>query len=469
MTDWKQVRLSLGDASSEAKALIQSDGTLALPLSALAAQFGYTCDWDEASQTVRLKPGAGEKSKTGFDAAEERLLALVTAKEARLAEIALAIFRQPERGNEEKAASQLLAEELRQNGFQVELGLPGVRPLTDEKVFLDTAFKAIYEGQPGGPTIAIMLEYDALPMGHACGHNLIVISGLGAALALREALADQPGRLWVMGTPAEEGGPKGGKIPLLAAGHFDGADLTLITHPGDRWDTGSDFLAVSGATLTYTGVPSHAAAAPERGISALDAALITYNAIETIREHMRADARIHGIITNGGQASNIVPEKAELKYGVRALDQAYIEVLKTKVENCARAGALATGAKVDITWTYGLAAPINVAALDTLVLEQAKRLGAGPCAKWESLGSSDLGNVGFEIPTCNLWFAISPAGVLPHTHEFMAAAVSDAGIAAAVQAAQAVALSAWALYRDPAKVAAIQAEFAASKAKFGNP
>jgi len=447
------------------KVIVLDDGSLALPLPTLTGTLGWEMDWDEAGNTVHLrrKPTAG--ADTPLDGAAQAIIEAVDTLDDDLAATALSIFNRPERGNAEYQACDLLAARLAAAGFRVEKGLRGSKPLSGEEICLDTAFKATLEGKPGGPTLAIMLEYDALPMGHACGHNLIAASGLGAALAIADTVRDIPGRLWVIGTPAEEGGPLGGKIPLLKAGHFAGADVVFITHPGDRWDTGSDFLAVTGATIAFTGVPAHAAAAPEKGVSALDAAVITYNAIETIREHMRSDARLHGIITDGGQASNIVPERAELKYGVRALDRAYVDVLKQKVENCARAGALATGADVKIDWTFGYGSPINIPRLDTLVLDYAKTVGAVGIKKWDALGSSDLGDVGFEIPTCNLWFAIAPEGVLPHTHEFMQAAGSPEGVRAAVLAAKAIALSAHKLFTDPEMVGRIKADFNALKAK----
>jgi amidohydrolase len=449
-----------GTTGAPEKALLLEDGTLAVPLVPMAAALGWEIEWEDEGNTVRLRKPTKAGGETIPDGLAPVVRAGVEAAAEEIAEIARRIHRHPERGNEEYQACEWLTERLTAAGFRVEKGLTGVRPLNEETVHLATAFKAVYEGKPGGPTIAVMLEYDALPMGHACGHNLIAASGLGAALALAGILPEMSGRLWVIGTPAEEGGPLGGKIPLLKAGHFDGADIVLITHPGDRWDTGAEFLAVTGATIKFAGVPSHAAAAPEKGVSALDAAMITYNAIETVREHIRSDARLHGIISDGGQASNIVPERAELKYGVRALDRAYLEVLKQKVENCAKAGALATGASVNVEWTFGYGSPINVPLLDTLVLDCARFLDAPAIKKWEALGSSDLGDVGYEIPTCNLWFAAAAEGVLPHTHEFMEAAGSPEGIRAALLAAKVIALAAVILFRRPDLVGQIKKDFA---------
>jgi amidohydrolase len=338
-------------------------------------------------------------------------------------------------------------------------GLPGKDPASGSEIQLETAFKAIIKGKSSGPVICIMLEYDALPMGHACGHNLIAISGLAAAASLAPHMDKIKGELWVIGTPAEEGGKFGGKIPLLKAGHFDDSDIVLITHPGDRWDTGADFLAISGGRFTFSGIPAHAAADPQRGISALDAAILAYTNIEMMREHIRPDARIHGIIKEGGTAVNVIPDRAVLSYAVRALDQIYVESLKKKIEHCVRSGAEAVGANVHIAWSYGYSAPINVSTLDSLVLSTAQEEGIEGIKEWEALGSSDLGNVGYEIPTCNLWFKIAPEGILPHTHEFMKAAGGAEGFQSALNAGIILAISAYTLYEHPKLVCSIAGDF----------
>jgi amidohydrolase len=369
------------------------------------------------------------------------------------------IFSKPELGNEEYFAVEKIIGFLHTLGVTVEKDLTGIHPQTGETLALETAFKASVESARQGPVITIMVEYDALPMGHACGHNLITVSGLAAFCALLPMIEEWGGKLHVIGTPAEEGGHKGGKIPLLAAGHFGDSDIVLITHPGDRWDTGADFLAISGGRFTFTGVPSHASAAPDQGISALDAAIMAYTGIENLREHIRSDARIHGIIKEGGEAPNIVPDRASLSYAVRALDQPYVEELKEKIEICVRAGAAMAGAKADIHWSFGYSAPINVPLLDDLVRDIAGAEQISGIHKWEALGSSDLGNVGYEIPTCNLWFQIAPEGILPHTHEFLDAAGSESGFEAAIQAGRVLALSAAILFQNPDLVEKIKRDF----------
>ncbi len=389
----------------------------------------------------------------------DKVRSMIKKYEKRLYEINKSIFDHPEKGNQEHHACQQLTSFLNEVGFEVIQGLEGKIPKEDKEVFLDTAFKAVIKGKEPGPVIAVMLEYDALPMGHACGHNLIASSGMAAAIALAPLMKEVAGELWVMGTPAEEGGEYGGKIPLLHAGQFEGVDIALITHPGDRWDTGADFLAISGAQIEFTGKPSHASAAPEKGISALDAAIIAYNSIEMMREHSRSDARIHGIIKEGGTASNIVPERAVLSYAVRALDQPYVEVLKSKIENCVEAGAVATGALGKVDWSFGYSAPINVAELDHMVLDYARLLNINEIKQWEALGSSDLGNIGYEIPTCNLWFKITPEGVLPHTHAFLEASGSKDGFQSALAAGEVLAFSALELFENHEMVSLIQQKF----------
>ncbi|MGI5839427.1 MAG: amidohydrolase [bacterium] len=475
------------DVSARVTAAIQEGRTM-VSLRALSEILGFTVDYDAKNGTIYVTGGeldspAGEPAvpvpatepaapAAELDATAQAITAAIDAEKARLHEISKFIWDNPELGNAEFKAAELLTGELEKHGFKVTRGLKGIKPAADlapgenPEYLLDTAFKAVFAGKPGGPTIAVMIEYDALPMGHGCGHNTMATSGLATAIGLSKVMADLPGTLIAIGTPNEEGaGPLGGKVWLMNAGHFDGVDVALIVHDGDRWDTGSDWLAIRSTTIKYTGVPSHAAAAPEKGVSALDAAILFMNGLDAMREHVRQDTRMHAIITNGGAAANIVPEKADIRIMVRALDRPYVDQLVERVSKIAEGAAMATGAKVDYSWNSGLSAPINVPALDDVVLEHAVLVGADPARvkPWTALASSDLGDVGFMLPTCNLWFPIAPEGSALHTNEQMAAAGTPEAADAAITAGKALAVSAYNLFTHPEKVSAIKAQFNALK------
>jgi len=259
-----------------------------------------------------------------------------------------------------------------------------------------------------------MLEYDALKNGHACGHNLIATSGLLAAAALSKVMKDTPGRILVIGTPDEERGSLGGgKIALLEGGHFEGSDIVLITHPGDSWSLDQEVACNEKGNLCFQGKASHAASAPHKGISALDAALLTFNAVDMLREHVRQDVRIHGIIKKGGDLVNVVPEMAEAEFAVRALDTATMEEVYQKLINCAKAGELATGTKLEFREPRtALKAPVAVPEYLSLVAQKMRSIGIpeSEIKVREEFASSDLGNVGHAYPTINLTFKIAPDG-----------------------------------------------------------
>src|SRR4030043_1915486 len=277
----------------------------------------------------------------------QKILSAIDANSSNCKAVSQKIFDFKELGQQEFKSSALLKEELAKLGFKVTGDLKVPADLIKDGI-AKTAFRAELQGKGPGPTITIMLEYDALKNGHACGHNLIATSGLLAAAGLAQVMKDTPGRILVIGTPAGEGGSLGGgKLCLLEGGHFDGSDMVLITHPGDRWSVDQRLLAMKRGTFVFKGKAAHAAAAPHKGISALDAVILTFNATDMLREHVRDDVRIHGIIKKGGDLVNVVPELAETEFAVRALDTATMEETYQKVINCAKAGELATGAKLE--------------------------------------------------------------------------------------------------------------------------
>jgi len=251
----------------------------------------------------------------------------------RLVSVSQDIFDHPEVKFEEVHATQVLADELKKGGFSVEQGVAG----------LDTAILATHPQASDGPTVAILGEYDALPeIGHACGHNLIAASALGACLALGQIKADLPGKLVFMGTPAEEGG--GGKVIMIDAGLFDGVDAAMMFHPSSHTVVDRGSLAITEVEIEFHGKASHASGSPEKGINALDAVIQTFNGLSALRQHIKDGARIHGIITNGGAKPNIVPEVAAAVFYVRAPESDYRDELLEKLRHCAEGAALATGA-----------------------------------------------------------------------------------------------------------------------------
>lgn len=275
--------------------------------------------------------------KNELNSLKKRISLEIDKYSTRLIEISEFIHKNPEIGFEEFKSSQVLIEELQKNDFIIEQNTAG----------LETAFKASAIGKKGGPAIAFLSEYDALPeIGHACGHNIIGTASLGAGIAIKSIIKELSGSVYVFGTPAEEGG--GGKIKMLEKGAFEGIDISLMIHPFNKTYTFLPSLAVKQIEFIFHGKAAHAAISPEAGINALDAVVHTYNSINALRLQLPDDVRIHGIITDGGQASNIISARAAVKYAVRTKNQNYLDELLEKVKACAKGGALATGATLEI-------------------------------------------------------------------------------------------------------------------------
>jgi amidohydrolase len=375
-------------------------------------------------------------------------------------------FKEP--GQQEFKSSALLKEELTKLGYKVTGDLKVPADLVKDGI-ARTAFKAEMAGNSPGPTVTLMLEYDALANGHACGHNLIATSGLMAAAGLARVMKETPGRVVVIGTPDEERGSLGGgKVALLEGGHFDGSDVVFITHDGDRWSLDQRFLAMKRATFTFKGKSAHAAAAPHKGVNALRGVLLTFNCVDNLREHLRQDVRIHGIVTKGGAVVNVVPELAQAEFACRALDTAAMESAYTKIVNCAKAAELGTGTKLEFKEPrVALKATVAVPVLLETVRDNLKTLGitGNQFKDFEELASSDLGMISYSYPTVNLWFKIAPEGTALHTDALREAANSDDGWKSAVTAAKAIALSAYDMLTNPTKLKAVQDSFKEAKAK----
>jgi len=363
----------------------------------------------------------------------EDILKAVDASGARLADVARQIHGKPELCYEERFAAGLLADELERAGLTVERGTAGV----------ETAFRASF-GKAGGPRVAILAEYDALPeIGHACGHNLIAAGALGAALALRSVADRLPGEVLIIGTPAEEGG--GGKIKLIEAGVFEGVDAAMMFHPLDRTVLWQGALAMTRVDVVFHGKPAHAAAAPWDGSSALRAVIQTFNLVDSARVHWRDGTRVHGFITDGGHAVNIIPERGGCAFSLRAPRAAYLERIVADFTRCAEAAAHATGTRVEITRRMGYKDMRNN---EPLARRFGTHLGDLGVAHADTdltvgIGSTDMGDVSYACPAIHPYMGIcTPGEAFPHNHEFAAKTASDQGISAMIAAAKAMALTA---------------------------
>jgi len=362
----------------------------------------------------------------------------------------------PELAFEEVRAAGWLAGFLDAHGLVVERGVAGV----------ETAFRATIETGPG-PTIAILCEYDALPgIGHACGHNVIAAAGAGAGAALAAVRDRLPqGRIQVIGTPAEERG--GGKGRLIQGGVFEDVDCAMMIHGFDRTLLHQDFLGVVRATFEYAGRAAHASVDPWAGVNALDACVQTYTAVSMLRQQMRPDCRIHGIIGSGGAAPNIIPEYASATFYVRAPRIDAMWELYARVVACAEGAARAAGVTLKMTQHDDVYEPFkrNQALLDVFAANmRAVGLAEGPpCG--DRLASSDIGNVSQVVPTIHPWIQVAPEGTAIHTREFALAAVTPLARAGLLAGAKAMAMTALDLLADPSRVKAVKAEFAAAQGR----
>jgi amidohydrolase len=355
----------------------------------------------------------------------------VELQRQQLIRLSLNIHDNPELGFEEEKASVLLTSYLEDNSFHVERGIVG----------LATAFRATY-GQ-GSPRIALLAEYDALPtIGHGCGHNIIAASAVGAAVASKSIIDQLRGSIVVMGTPGEE--VLGGKIDMVKAGAFEEIDVAMMVHPNTLNMAAIQTLACSSLEAEFFGRPAHAAAQPHKGINALDAMILAFTSINSLRQHIKADARVHGIITDGGEAPNIVPAHSAALFLIRALDDDYLAELKDKVLNCFRGASVASGARLEYRWRDRAYAPMkNNATLAELFKQNLESLGrhAETFDPRFGLGSTDMGNVSQVTPSIHPTIAIAPPEVFIHTHEFASAAASEAGHEGLMDAAKAMSMT----------------------------
>jgi amidohydrolase len=376
-----------------------------------------------------------------LDVLKRRVAGDVANRAERLRAVAADIHAHPELLFEERFAADLLASELEAAGLEVERGAYGV----------ETAFEARPPGgaAPGGgrdgPTVAILCEYDALPgIGHGCGHNLIAAAGLGAGLAAASVVGETGGRLVILGTPAEEGG--GGKVVMIDRGAFEGVDAAMMVHPAGLDLTEPEAIAIATWQVEYRGVGAHAAAFPERGRNALDAAVLGYNAVAALRQHIAADERVHGVFHKAGEKPNIVPDHTVAEWYVRSGTLETLQPLKERVLACLEAGARAAGC--EMTWEP--TAP-EYAELRTNrpMIDRYKtnsqaigRPVSEPTPTKRVVCSTDMGNVSLTVPAIHPMVAVPPPDVPLHTAEFARWATSDEAARAVVDGATAMAMTA---------------------------
>lgn len=363
------------------------------------------------------------------------------------------IFNNPELGMNEVFASKLLSEYLSKEGFDVRLGIG----------YLETAFVASYEKGRGGLHIALCAEYDALPdIGHACGHNLIGVASVAAGLAIANSDLDIPFKVSVIGTPDEEG--SGGKIDLINMGIFKDVDIAMMFHPGYSMIINTESLALQNYSFIFHGKSAHAASEPWEGINALDAVIQTFNNVSFLRQHLKDDVRIHGIIKEGGKATNIIPDKCLAEFCIRSKDNEYLKAVVEKVFDCARAAATATGAQLEIEQEgHFYDAMISNSKLSKAFEDSLKEIDYINIGKFEEgLGSIDMGNVSKVVPSIHPVLPITNKAILGHTREFAELSNSDQAYETMLDASKALAITAIKVIKDKSLQEEIIEEFKAN-------
>ena len=383
---------------------------------------------------------------------KDKVAAVVDARSDSLKSLAREIFSYEETAFQEVRSSRALADYLEKAGFEVEWGMAG----------METAFVARY-GR-GRPHLGLMGEYDALPeVGHACGHNMIGTISAGAAVAIKESgcLEGREGTILFLGCPAEEHG--GGKVLLDGAGAFNGLDAAMIIHPAST-STGYDIsFAIKRLFVEFFGKAAHAAAAPQKGVNALDAMLSFFNGIALMRQQMTERTRVHGIILNGGQSFNTIPDYTKAEMGIRALRMEEVLELETRLAAVAEGAARATGCTVKVTQAEPPQPEVyvNVPLARTLDANYA-RVGEKTTMRTygQGVGSTDVGIVTHRVPGIQGYIDITAGASIPtHSREFAAAASSEYGYEAMLRATKALALTAFDLFNDPGLLSEVREYF----------
>ena len=386
---------------------------------------------------------------------KERVSKIVDRLAPELRKLALDIHDNPELGLQEYKACAWQKELLGRYGFAIE----------ENFCDIETSYKAVYKGRKPGPKIAFLAEYDALPeLGHGCGHNLIAMVSVGCGIACREFADEYGAQIDVIGTPAEE--TAGTKVPMSAKGVFDGYDAVMMAHPAFANAESINTIAMDAYKIEFFGRPAHAAAAPHEGINALDAMINFFNLVNAMRQQTKPDARIHGIITDGGKAANVIPDYTAANFYIRANRVADVKKLAERVRNCAAGAALGTGCTYKMEYNEeNFKDTCTNKALNNLAVDNIQPFLSEPIYRLGDIhapGSSDLGDVSYEAPAIQVIFKIgespNPMGG-GHTPEMAAAAGSEYGINNGLNFVKGLVMTAIELMTKPETLAAVKEEF----------
>ncbi|MGN0735637.1 MAG: M20 family metallopeptidase [Anaerovoracaceae bacterium] len=386
---------------------------------------------------------------------KERVVAIVDSLEPELERLALDIHDNPELGMQEFKACAWQKDILTKYGFEVEENFCG----------LPTAYKAVYNKGKSGPVIAFLSEYDALKdLGHGCGHNLIAMVACGCGIACREFADEYDAEIRVIGTPAEE--TMGSKVMMSKRGAFKDCDVVLMGHPSFSNADSTNSNACQGFKIEFFGKSAHAGATPHEGINALDAMINFFTLVNAMRQQVKPDVRLHGIITNGGQAHNAIPEYTAAEYDVRCNRVADIKELTERLRHCVEAAALGTGC----TWKMEPQGDVfkdmhSNHVLNNLVADHYEEFATAPILRTNCAvlpGSTDMGNVSYEAPSIQPFFKIGDCFSLfsgGHTPEMVEAAGSDYGVNGGLNFIKGMTLAAIDIMSDPHILADIREEF----------
>jgi amidohydrolase len=356
--------------------------------------------------------------------------------------------------NYEFFACERLSKQLEKEGFAVKVDVAGHR----------TGFAAAYKANKPGPVIAFLAEYDALSgLGHGCGHNLFGATSLLAAAALKRVIGEAGGEIRVYGTPGEEGGENGSaKGSFVREGFFSDVDAALCVHPGaDKHVLSHKSLGCAPVDIEFRGRAAHASGCPEKGVNALDALIQVYNSINALRQHLTSDVRIHGIIVNGGDAPNTVPDYAKAKFYLRAATAPGLDEVYQKVERIVEGVALATGAAGRMQpYQNRVENMVPTPSFDAVYQKNLERFGEhiSPPEIKSGLGSTDVGNVSQVVPTIQPGISITDSKVAGHSKEMKEAARSQKGLDSILLGAKVLAFTALDLIENPGLLAAIREE-----------
>ena len=368
-----------------------------------------------------------------------------------------------EKSAEEYKSMELLTDYLQNEGFTVERGIA-----------LDTAFRATWdncraavddEGKNTAPVLGILVEYDALEdIGHACGHHMQGPAGIGAAIAIKDVMKDYPFKLVIYGTPAEE--TLGGKIVMLDAGYMKELDLALMSHGSPNTSVDEKCMALENFVVTFHGVKSHAAISPDEGRSALDAALLSFHAIEMLREHVKDDTRMHYTIRNAGGPPNVVPDLTVAEYTLRSYSTSYLNTVVERFYNILKGAALMTDTTYDIQRDLPFKSKIVCHSVNDLLMKNAAYEKAPSiAAPRKKTGSTDFGNVLYEIPGSCIRIAFTKPDAQPHSQEYLEAGKTDKAHDAICYAAKIMADTFCDVITTPGLLTQIKEEFYAAKQK----